>query len=128
MLKKIIISVLIPVFLLQVIGCYSQNMISKEDLNKNRDKNIRIVAKDKKEYECLPNHWYIRNDTLMLNEYISSEGFIKERIPLASIENIYIKHIHTGEVIFSVIGVAVGIIIIASMFSPGNRSTGGFAK
>lgn len=122
MLTKIISYILIPAFLVQVIGCYSQEIISKEELYKNRDENISVVTNDKKEYIGRPNRWEIQNDTLVLNNYIYSEGFTSQKIPLASIDNIYIKRIGAGTTILIIAGLAAGIILIAASLSSNHRS------
>lgn len=83
MIKKIIASVLIPTFLLQVVGCYSENFINKESLNKYKYEDIGIITNEGKEYEGEFDNWFVKNDTLVI-------GFKNpQKIPLTSIEEIY---------------------------------------
>ena len=100
MLKKIIISILIPAFLLQVVGCYSQKIISKENLNKEKNKTIRIITNDDKECICESNFWCIENDTLVLSPNYRKGLFEEQKIPIDSIQTVYTSHFNiTGTII-----------------------------
>jgi len=122
MLKKIISLVLIPAFLLQVVGCYTQNIISRENLSKYKDEKIRVVTNDNKVYMGNPNYWLVQNDTLDLNNYNFSEGIVTQKIPLTSIKDIYVKQISAAATILLLAGLAAGIFLIASAFSSNHGS------
>ncbi len=50
MLKEMITSILIPVFLLQVAGCYSNNEITANEFQQHKKDEIKIITKDSKGY------------------------------------------------------------------------------
>ena len=74
MLKKLIASILIPAFLMQVFGCYSEHLIDKENLQNYRADKIRIVTDDGKDYTCNPNFWTTKNDTLFFTRNDSTKN------------------------------------------------------
>ena len=89
MLKEIIISFLIPAFLMQIAGCYSEQWVTKENLN-TEPYDIRIITKDKGEYTGTQRLWLIKNDTLV----IYNGDFVKQHeIPCNSIDEIYVNKI-----------------------------------
>lgn len=98
---KIIASIILPVFLLQVVGCYSQDIISKEDLNKERDKNIQIITNNNKKYEAESDYWYVGDDTLVLSPNFRKGLYRQQKIPVDSVQTIYTSYPNTsGMIIF----------------------------
>ena len=90
MLREIITPILIPAFLMQAAGCYTSSIVAKENLNSLEKEKIIAVTNDGKEYEGKPNHWYIKNDTLVLGNYNFSERkVIQQKIPFTLIKEVY---------------------------------------
>lgn len=119
MLREIIASILIPAFLIQVAGCYSEQPIEKESLRNSADNKIMVVTSDRKEYTCEPDFWSVRNDTLFLIRYDSTKNKITRKIPFSSIRLTYENRFDLPETILAGIGilfVAVIVIGIAEAF------------
>ena len=117
-MKKIISSILIYALLIQT-GCYSENWIAKENLKDVKGNNIRVITNDNNEYNSNQNNWFIEDDSLVISNsyYIGNEKIEQyKKIPLISIDNVYITN-YDGDksgILFFVIGVGLIIVAIAS--------------
>ena len=135
MSKEIIASVLIPAFLMQLVGCYSSKEITIADLKNLKENNsIRVVTfnsaynlqnppetKDRYKWSLDENNIYILSSWQM---YVGNNQIKRVAdttiIPLSSIKNIYTKNFDSVNTILCVIGIAaiIGLVfIIASTVS-----------
>ena len=116
MLREIIASILIPAFLMQIYGCYSERIIETQNLNRIGDTKIRIVTKDGKEYKKSENHWFVKNDTLIFtaNGSVKDEAN-KQEIPFSSIEKIYTEQFNLVKTVLLFLGVAAIITAIIEL-------------
>jgi len=88
--KKIILKVLIFSILLQLIGCYNMQHISKNDLiNENNEDEIIILTKNYSMYSFLTHT--VVNDSIFGEGYVKS---IKSRKEKTNLEN-YLKNVYS---------------------------------
>jgi hypothetical protein len=98
MYKKLISSILV-VALLNLVGCYSSDLVTVTEYNQieeeNKPDDIRVMTKDSQEYHFSKSNFYIENDTLY-GKGISLPGY--EELPyegkfaFEEIESIQTEH------------------------------------
>jgi len=114
--KKYIVSVLIPVLLIQLCGCFSIKEISKDEMIELKDGDDLIVyTKDSTIYSFKESNYHISNDTLYGKGYIKSSedsdfnAEIESVIALTNIETIQQDELNP----FTTTLLVIGIILVA---------------
>jgi hypothetical protein len=123
----------IPVILASCIGCYSSNVISKEEfLSQSEQTDITVFTKDSSEYEFSKDQYRIAGDSLsglaMLTKpnAFGPEGF-KGSIAIADIAQVEREEFSTARTVLLVggIGLAAAAIIVVVVASQPTISGGG---
>ena len=128
-MKKSISIILISSILLQLVGCYSTNYITSDELTLlDGDEQLKITTLNNEEYET--DDWEIYNDSLKLglirevqnNKYDEMMKLYKQAgklkfkreisIPLSTINDISFEETNTGIVILVGVAVTVGILTL----------------
>ena len=66
--KKIVSAFLINAILIQIVGCYSYQEITKEDfLNVKEQENLRVTTKNQNSYEFDSEDYIVKNDSIYGN-------------------------------------------------------------
>ena len=129
MSKKIIAAILIPAFLVQVVGCYSQNEITFNELKSHEKDEMKIITKDANEYSLNydsksgESNWAINDNNINITSKklvkYSSNSLLVEvdtlKVPLSSVENIYYKYfngLNTTYLILGIVGAYISIIAL----------------
>lgn len=122
MLKEIIASILIPAFLMQIFGCYSNSEITINNLEQHKKDNIKLITKDLKEYSLFyhsksrERNWELADSVI----YVTfkklvpySSGYLAEKvdttiIPLSSVKGLYEHSLNVVGTAF-IIGISIVI-------------------
>jgi len=124
MLKKYFIG-LLTLAILNFTGCYSLEVINKEDVNEGRaqinlSEELFLTTKDSTRYHFLPANFQIVNDTLYGSGAIEASSSIapfKGAIALDEIINFEQSKPDTGATIGLIIGlIAIGFVIVGLVF------------
>jgi hypothetical protein len=128
-LKKYLIGILV-IALLNFIGCYSSEVVNKEDFQDGKlqidfSEELYLTTKDSTNYHFLPANFQIVNDTLYGSGAIEASSSIapfKGAIALDEIINFEQSKPDTGATIGLIagiiaVGLLVGVIIIAVEYS-----------
>ena len=121
-MKKIIISTTIISFL-NLIGCYSTNVVSKNILiTDNHEKNISnltIVTNESEKFELTEATYNVINDTLHVNGLKPGANFaeqVKYNVALTDIEHLELSELNTlatvGIVSLVVAAITAGVILV----------------
>jgi len=124
-MKKIIISITIISFL-NLIGCYSSKVVSKDILpTDNQEKNINdltIVTKKSERIELNEGTYNVINDTLYVNGLKPGANFMEQvnyNIALTDIEHLELSELNTlatvGIVSFVVAAITAGVILVIGL-------------
>ena len=110
MYKNLISSILV-VALLNLMGCYSSELVKKTEYEQiyksEKADNIRVITQDSKEYKYTESNFHIENDTLYGKLPLGYIGKLyDENIALSDIESIHYYNFDVGAT------VAIGLIII----------------
>ncbi len=111
MYKKVISSILV-VTLLNLLGCYSSDLVNVTEYNQIEEEDkpdeIRVITKDSKEYHFLESNFYVENDTLYGKQILVFTEQLKDRkIALSDIESIEVESFN-----WITTGLLVGIIAL----------------
>jgi hypothetical protein len=121
MIKKIIITILIPSLLLCLTGCYSMTDISKESLKTLYPySKLKVITNNNNSYLFPDNSYFIEQDTLYGKLSFESLPSIQKIIPLKDISAVQIEQINGGNTLLFVIGVSVIIYGFVSLLQGAN--------
>ena len=116
--KKVIASILV-VALLNLLGCYSSELIKGPELEQTTD-DIQVKTKDGKEYQFSESNFYVVDDTLY-GKVGDSEQLLDRKIALSNIESIEVESFNllntlllTGGIVF-ILASALFIIYAIAM-------------
>jgi hypothetical protein len=112
MYKKLISSILV-VALLNLVGCYSSELITEPDfdkIEKDAPKSIRVVTKDAEEYHFSQPNFYFVEDTLCGKEKLAlSEELVTRKIAFSDIDFIEAESFDLGETCLYSGAIAFGV-------------------
>jgi len=117
MYKKLISSILV-IALLNLLGCYSSELVNVTEYNQIEEKDkpdeMRIIIKDGQEYHFAESNFYIENDTLygkghsILNN--NKKPFVV-KIALSEIESIQFEYLNGVTTTLLVLGIVALLFI-----------------
>jgi hypothetical protein len=125
-MKKYFISVLIPWLLIYLTGCYSMEMVTKEELLQTTDHTKLLVKTDEKQITFNQGDYSLKNDTIYGQGNYRTINNIEEpfdsSLGLVDVKEIQMEEFNLGETIAlsSAIIVVIGgcvALAIASSFS-----------
>jgi len=116
--KKIVTLILINAILIQIVGCYSYQEITKEEfLNAKENEDLRVTTKNQTSYEFESEDYIVKNDSIYGNGKIVNTK-IKKRYYKDFEGSIYLEDIKSFQfdsfdIISTIIVVAVSVGFIA---------------
>ena len=118
MYKKLISSILV-VALLNLLGCYSSELINVTEYNQIEEEDkpdeIRVITKDSKEYHFSEMNFYVENDTLYGKEILllgERKHILDRKIALSDIESIQFEYLNGVTTTLLVLGIAAILFIV----------------
>ncbi len=119
MYKKLISSVLV-VALLNLLGCYSSDLVTAPEYNQIEEEDkpdeIRVITKDSQEYHFSESNFYVENDTLY-GKVMEGELSFGKKIALSDIESIQFEYLNGVTTTLLVLGIVViSFVVLATVF------------
>jgi hypothetical protein len=123
-MKKYFISILIPCLLIYLTGCYSMEIVSKEELIQTSDKPKLLVKTNEKEITFNQGDYLVKNDTIYGQGDCRTINSIEEpfdsSLGLADVNEIQMEEFKTGETIALA---SIVIVVIAGFLALAAYST-----
>jgi hypothetical protein len=126
-LKRKIVSCVLVASLSFYIGCYSTEMVSKDELKaKSGQVDITIFAKDSLEYEFTKGNYRILGDTLsgygIRKQKVSTEVISDASLSFAVIDSIQTREFDLPRTIAFCGGIGLGVVVIITLLFQHNQS------
>ena len=123
--KKIVSAFLINAILIQIVGCYSYQEITKEEfLNAKENEDLRVTTKNQTSYEFDAEDYIVKNDSIYGNGHIVNTK-IKKRYYKDFEGSIYLGDVESFQFDnFDVISTIVVVAVTVGFLSLGFRNFG----